>query len=83
MFFPSLRGPGAFLATLIFVDSLFAAEPETRKPVVLTEAALAIHRSAFVVDGHNDLPWELRDRADMNFTKFDPTPTSRAYARAG
>jgi membrane dipeptidase len=42
-----------------------------RPPVVLTEAALAIHRQALLIDGHNDLPWELRTRADSGFEKFD------------
>ncbi len=33
---------------------------------------------SFVFDGHNDLPWELRSRADAGFVKFDiaqPQPT--------
>ena len=30
--------------------------------VVLTEKALAIHRDALLIDGHNDLPYELRAR---------------------
>lgn len=29
-------------------------------PIVVSEAALAVHRSCLVFDGHNDLPWELR-----------------------
>src|SRR5687768_18503498 len=40
-------------------------------PVVLTEEALKIHRQALLIDGHNDLPWELRTRADSGFEKFD------------
>jgi membrane dipeptidase len=42
-----------------------------RPPVVLSEEALAIHRQALLIDGHNDLPWELRTRADSGFEKFD------------
>ena len=30
------------------------------KDIVLTEEALRIHRSAIVVDGHNDLPYKIR-----------------------
>jgi len=31
-----------------------------RDPIVVTPEALAIHQSAPVIDGHNDLPWALR-----------------------
>ncbi len=42
-----------------------------RPKVVLTPEALAVHRQALLIDGHNDLPWELRTRADSGFEKFD------------
>jgi membrane dipeptidase len=32
-----------------------------RPPVVLTDAARKLHADCLVIDGHNDLPWELRD----------------------
>ena len=32
---------------------------------------MAIHREAILVDGHNDLPWELRTRGDSSFRNFD------------
>lgn len=51
------------------------ASKPSRPPVVLTEEALAIHRQALLIDGHNDLPWELRTRADSGFTKFDVSQT--------
>jgi membrane dipeptidase len=40
-------------------------------PVQVTEEALAVHRAGFVFDGHNDLPWELRQRASSSFEKLD------------
>jgi membrane dipeptidase len=40
-------------------------------PIVLSDEALKIHREALLIDGHNDLPWELRTRADSGFAKFD------------
>lgn len=46
-------------------------EPVKRKPVVLTDEAKAIHREALLVDGHNDLPWQFRDRKDFSFRTFD------------
>ncbi len=48
-----------------------AAAPPSRPPVVLTEAALRLHRSALVIDGHNDLPWELRKQAAGQFERLD------------
>jgi membrane dipeptidase len=50
-----------------------SAKDAARPPVVLSDEALAIHRQALLIDGHNDLPWELRTRADSGFTKFDPS----------
>jgi membrane dipeptidase len=35
---------------------------DRRRPVEPGERALAIHRSLPVVDGHNDLPWAMRER---------------------
>lgn len=40
-------------------------------PVVLSDAARQIHSAGFVFDGHNDLPWEARQRASSNFEKLD------------
>lgn len=49
-----------------------------RGAVVLTERARALHARSLVVDGHNDLPWELREKADGSFDLRDiakPQPT--------
>jgi membrane dipeptidase len=37
----------------------------------VSEAAMRLHRSAILVDGHNDLPWELRTKAESSFEKMD------------
>jgi len=44
---------------------------QDRPPVVLSEEAKKIHFESFVFDGHNDLPWELRTKADSSFDKRD------------
>ncbi len=46
-------------------------KPKSRAPVVLTEDALRIHRNALLVDGHNDLPWELRKTGGPGFRDVD------------
>src|SRR5678815_6088846 len=51
------------LATLAFAQD--------RAPVVLSDEAKKIHFESFVFDGHNDLPWELRTKADSSFDKRD------------
>ena len=60
-------------ATLAFVlgASAFAADPTPAKKVVLSDEALAIHNEMPVIDGHNDLPWELREKADLSFVNID------------
>src|SRR5688572_25378958 len=60
--------------TLLFICSTALAQDNcqpARPPVVVTEEARQIHRQALLIDGHNDLPWELRTRADSAFEKFD------------
>jgi membrane dipeptidase len=42
-----------------------------RVPVILTEAALQIHRDALVIDGHNDLAWKFREKNDPFFRRLD------------
>ncbi len=43
----------------------------SRAPVKLTEEALRIHREALLIDGHNDLPWQFREKEDLSFRKID------------
>ncbi len=37
----------------------------------VSETARRIHQSAILIDGHNDLPYKLRDRSDSGFEKLD------------
>lgn len=46
-------------------------ESVNRTPVVLTDRAREIHTRAIVIDGHNDLPWELRAQGSLSFTRLD------------
>jgi membrane dipeptidase len=53
-------------------DDKGAPRPATsREPVKLTEAALRIHRDGPIFDGHNDLPWVLREKDDMALRRID------------
>ena len=60
-----------------------------RQDGVLLERARALHKASPLVDGHNDYPWELRERTKGDFDKLDirkPQPalmTDIARLRAG
>ena len=58
---------GAWLSLV----SSAAAQPKPREPVVLTDKAREVHAATFVFDGHNDLLWEMRTKADSSFDKRD------------
>jgi membrane dipeptidase len=59
------------IASLLTFQSASAQEPAgPREPITVTAQAVAIHRSAPVVDGHNDLPWALQ-KAGGRFDRFD------------
>ena len=42
-----------------------------RPAVEVTARARQLHRSTYVWDGHNDLPWQLWQKASRSFTKLD------------
>ncbi len=43
----------------------------SRTPVVLTDEALKLQRDSLVWDGHNDLPWQFREKKDLSFQIID------------
>jgi membrane dipeptidase len=47
------------------------SDQKSRPPVILTDDGRRVHFESFVFDGHNDLPWELRTKADSSFEKRD------------
>jgi membrane dipeptidase len=56
---------------LAIVCRLSIAQEKTRPSVVLTDEGRRVHLESFVFDGHNDLPWEIRTKADSSFDKRD------------
>jgi membrane dipeptidase len=48
-----------------------AKKTADRPPVVLTDAARQLHGRSLVIDGHNDMPWEIRTSGSSNFEKMD------------
>lgn len=59
------------LASMCNSPVLLQAEQPVRKPVVLTERARKLHQQCLVIDGHNDLPWTMRQKAASSFKQAD------------
>lgn len=59
------------LASMFNSPVLLQAEQPVRKPVVLTEGARKLHQQCLVIDGHNDLPWTMRQKAASSFKQAD------------
>jgi membrane dipeptidase len=55
---------------LIAMALVGASSPPAEDEAV-SEKVERIHASGILIDGHNDLPWRLRDERDMAFEKFD------------
>jgi membrane dipeptidase len=71
---------GTLSGVLCFTSLSVAAPPEsqsatapTTQPggVVMTAQGLAVHRSGLLIDGHNDLPWQIRTKGASSFDKMD------------
>ncbi len=61
----------AFFAVIVLSALMSSAAADDRPLVVVTDAARKIHAAGFVFDGHNDLPWEVRESAGGSFDKAD------------
>lgn len=55
------------------------AKPVTRGEVRVSPEALAIHREALLVDGHNDLPYELREKDGPAFRHIDLARPQKSF----
>jgi membrane dipeptidase len=68
---------------LVIVLAAVARSDDAKKPdrgtVTVSDEARRIHESAIVIDGHNDLPWELRVKAHSAFTDYDLTRPQKRF----
>ena len=60
----------SFILALLLPAAILADAPK-RKPIVLTDEARAIQKEALLIDGHNDLPWQFREKNDLSFQSID------------
>jgi membrane dipeptidase len=61
----------AALRSGLVCNATEAEKPVTRAPISLTDAARELHQRSLLIDGHNDLPWEIRKQGSSSFTKLD------------
>lgn len=54
-------------------DDAPQTQPPDRGPIVLTDRARALHADSLLIDGHNDMPWEIRKQG----SSFDKTDISK------
>jgi membrane dipeptidase len=59
------------LAAVVTAHGEDAAPAGDRKPIVLTDHARELQAHSLVIDGHNDMPWEIRKQAASSFDKMD------------
>ena len=57
----------AVLPRIVLADETL----EHGKAIELTDRAKQLHSAALVIDGHNDMPWEVRDQAQGDFDRLD------------
>jgi membrane dipeptidase len=56
---------------LVLLSAIFALAPYSIGQEPTLAEAKALHRLYPLIDGHNDLPWAMRRRANYDFTKWD------------
>jgi membrane dipeptidase len=69
--------PVVALAVTLSAPAATQLPGKTRGPVVLSAEAKRIHAEAILIDGHNDLPWMMREKGDpftpvIDITKPQP-----------
>ena len=68
----------AVIVGLLACMTVGRADEKLRTTVVMTAEAEAIHAAGMLFDGHNDLPWEIREKGNSSFDTIDiskPQPT--------
>jgi membrane dipeptidase len=79
MRFLPLACVGLLAAAAGFAQNPGGNTPGSPKDVVVSPEAAAIHREALLIDGHNDLPWELRETDGTTFRNIDLTKPQKRF----
>jgi membrane dipeptidase len=71
--------PAIFLLPLAAGLAAQPPKPAPGKDVVVSPEAAAVHREALLIDGHNDLPWELREKDGPGFRNIDLSRPQKGF----
>jgi membrane dipeptidase len=72
MLFSSLTVACFVCCAAVHVVRAEDAKPKSdRTKIQLTDTAIKLHKSALMIDGHNDMPWEIRTKGSSSFDKID------------
>jgi membrane dipeptidase len=77
-----LAASSAFSIVLFFTSTIPGGNSAVQadEPVfIVSDKAAQIHRSSFIWDGHNDLPWALRERNDLQILQTDLTDAPKLH----
>jgi membrane dipeptidase len=66
------------LIVFCLLPATLLAQSPKRQPVVLTDEARALHMDCLLVDGHNDLPYQFREKNDLSFLTLDISRLQKA-----
>ena len=66
-----MRCFSGYLVVVAVTAASLCSSAADKPLVVIGDAARRVHFDSFVFDGHNDLPWEVRQRAGGSFDKAD------------
>ncbi len=58
-------------ALVVLATRTATAQSTASAPIIVSERAQQIHDAALLIDGHNDLPWALRENGSTSFEKLD------------
>ena len=63
----------SLLLVVVLWSGIASAEDKAPEgsPVVMTPEGERIHRSAILIDGHNDMPWEIRKQGSRSFERLN------------
>ncbi|MEZ6133352.1 MAG: dipeptidase [Pirellulaceae bacterium] len=63
---------GQFSCSTGHCQAITPAQPQVaRGEVIVSPEAQAIHQRSYIFDGHNDLPWQVREKASRSFDSLD------------
>src|SRR5688500_10308618 len=64
---------------MTFILTAAAAAGQQTSPAALLERARALHKQVPLIDGHNDFPWEVREKSAGNVDARDMRDTVEGH----